>query len=752
MKNAMRPPNAMRFLLTPILAVLIIPLPTIGSARAACIDYSLHPHWISKVATSSGAWGVAVRGDYAYLTTNTAFEVIDVSNPNRPAIVGTVRLPASGGDIVIRGIYAYVADFTNGLLVIDVRDPQNPTIAGGISTYGYAIGLFTVGEYLYVSTAAGSAHDSRLQIFSVASDPTTPALIGMTAIPDWGWDVVVDGTTAYVAASSAGLAIVDVSDPEDPGILGVANTPGYAQGVAYSEGRVTMADGDWMEVVDVQNPEHARILGRLGMPSLAYSVVVRDNFACFADYEAGLQIVSISDPANPLIINEVRLQAMAYGLTMKGDLVYVADWNSLHIASIGVDQTRPSVAVMDTPGQGFEIAVKGAYAYIADYDSGVQVAQILGISSRDSTPHLVGSLDTPGLAMGIALNGNKAYVADGGAGLAFVSISNPRAPVLTGEVNTPGNAIDVAVADESNPVAYAYVADGVAGLQVIRVAGGAPAIVGSVHTSSGGVAHNLAVRGRYVYVADDLEGLVIVDVLDPAHPTIVSRVAIDGAGGVALSGTHVIVSGSTQLAIVDVADPLNPTIIGSLTPQWDVWPEVTVYGNVAYLTTYTRGVHIVDISDPAAPFVCGEFHTPGSAIQVTVVNCIAYTAQQEYGVAITPAQQQDAVWDRDPAVSEPGRAPIVMLQPSPNPTRGWTTIRFATSLAHPIDLQVLDAAGRSVRHLLKDADGDGLQTASWDGRDDGGHPVASGIYFIRLRKDGGTTTNRLVLLRSSPAQ
>jgi flagellar hook assembly protein FlgD len=60
---------------------------------------------------------------------------------------------------------------------------------------------------------------------------------------------------------------------------------------------------------------------------------------------------------------------------------------------------------------------------------------------------------------------------------------------------------------------------------------------------------------------------------------------------------------------------------------------------------------------------------------------------------------------------------------------------------------VFDAAGRLVRTLVDTSEGAGAHDVTFDGRDDNGRPVASGVYFYRL--DAGTTTQtrKMVLLK-----
>jgi FlgD Ig-like domain len=84
---------------------------------------------------------------------------------------------------------------------------------------------------------------------------------------------------------------------------------------------------------------------------------------------------------------------------------------------------------------------------------------------------------------------------------------------------------------------------------------------------------------------------------------------------------------------------------------------------------------------------------------------------------------------------------------APNPASG--TVRIAFELAHPgaVRLEVLDLAGRRVRVLENRALDPGPHEVHWRGDDDGGRPLARGVYFVRLRAPGSDLSQRMVLLR-----
>ncbi|MCX5800846.1 MAG: endonuclease [Candidatus Eisenbacteria bacterium] len=83
----------------------------------------------------------------------------------------------------------------------------------------------------------------------------------------------------------------------------------------------------------------------------------------------------------------------------------------------------------------------------------------------------------------------------------------------------------------------------------------------------------------------------------------------------------------------------------------------------------------------------------------------------------------------------------------PNPFNPVTVIRFAIASPGWVELRVYDVAGRPVRTLAEGVRAVGRYDVTWDGRDDIGVPVASGVYMCELRAPGRVETKKMVLLK-----
>ncbi|MFH1501935.1 MAG: C25 family cysteine peptidase [Candidatus Eisenbacteria bacterium] len=98
-------------------------------------------------------------------------------------------------------------------------------------------------------------------------------------------------------------------------------------------------------------------------------------------------------------------------------------------------------------------------------------------------------------------------------------------------------------------------------------------------------------------------------------------------------------------------------------------------------------------------------------------------------------------------------AGVELHQNSPNPFNPVTTIAFVVPAADadgdgsPVSLVVYDVAGRAVRTLIDATLTGGRYGAVWDGKDESGRDVSSGVYFYRIDAGEASDSKKMVLLK-----
>ncbi|MBU2693350.1 MAG: hypothetical protein KJ970_20720 [Candidatus Eisenbacteria bacterium] len=87
-----------------------------------------------------------------------------------------------------------------------------------------------------------------------------------------------------------------------------------------------------------------------------------------------------------------------------------------------------------------------------------------------------------------------------------------------------------------------------------------------------------------------------------------------------------------------------------------------------------------------------------------------------------------------------------LYQNRPNPFNPRTVISFSVARRSRVELAIYDVRGRLVRRLLDKTMDAGLQTAVWDGMDDRGNRVGSGVYWSQLKIGGYQSNKKMILI------
>ncbi len=110
------------------------------------------------------------------------------------------------------------------------------------------------------------------------------------------------------------------------------------------------------------------------------------------------------------------------------------------------------------------------------------------------------------------------------------------------------------------------------------------------------------------------------------------------------------------------------------------------------------------------------------------------------------------VFSQATAVSEPwssASAPVAfrLLQNYPNPFNPSTTIVYETAGTADVQVRIFDTRGALIKDLLHEGQQAGLHQVVWDGMDNGGSHVASGVYISVVRCAGQVLSRKMILMK-----
>ncbi|NNE06925.1 MAG: choice-of-anchor B family protein [Gemmatimonadetes bacterium] len=373
------------------------------------------------------------------------------------------------------------------------------------------------------------------------------------------------------------------------------------------------------------------------------------------------------------------------------------------------------------------------YAYVVSENTGTnQGIQILDLSTLPDSVRVVGSYttasDTRSHNLSIDTATGYMYVCKQNySGFRVISLANPESPVDVGFAATP----DI---------------------------------------------HDVYARNDTVYVSEGWNGTFsLFNAANKASPTLITRLTVPSAGyahnaWASVDGQHMLTTEETSSKTVkvwNIADPLSITQVGSWLGGSNLAHNVQVEGDFAFVSHYSYGVSVLDISTPSTPVEVAHYDTYPASDATAFWGCwgvyphtttgYVYTSDIEGKLTVLRFDNVTGVAGAaDAGGADDSGSDVVpevahALTNAPNPFNPRTVISFALREPAPVDLTIFDSAGRVVRSLVQGEFADaGTNAREWNGNDDAGRPVASGKYYYRLAAAGDrpfTITRPMVLIR-----
>ncbi|MDH3975172.1 MAG: hypothetical protein OEV42_12900 [Deltaproteobacteria bacterium] len=299
-----------------------------------------------------------------------------------PTSLGSVDTPGSTEKVHVSGNYAYVADGTAGIQIIDISDPANPELKGSYDT-GDASSIYVSGNYAYV----GDWNDTLLHIIDI-SDPEIPVRVSSTFTYGNVRDIVVIGNYAYLAADA--LITFDVNNPGFPSIADMDDTI-WAEGIHASGNYLYIADYYGLQIYSLSNPRNPSFKGKYDIEGeWPLAVHVSGNYAYVTNDDTGLHIINVSDPVNPEFAGYYNMPSPAWDVFVSDNYAYVAQGSSeIQVFDVNNPASLRLTGSYDTPGFAGAINVSGNYMYVADGHMGLQIIRpngpVTNVNVLDST-------------------------------------------------------------------------------------------------------------------------------------------------------------------------------------------------------------------------------------------------------------------------------------------------------------------------------------------------------------------------------
>ena len=183
---------------------------------------------------------------------------------------------------------------------------------------------------------------------------------------------------------------------------------------------------------------------------------------------------------------------------------------------------------------------------------------------------------------------------------------------------------------------YAYVASRQSGLRILDISDLSNIVETGFFFGEGEI-DDVIIDGDYAYLRDDdgNQGYFrIVDVSDPENPFETANIFIDVWNkDIKKQGNYVYFATDEGLHIFDVTDPYNPVQCGMFDTQFGLY-SVAASGDIACVGASSVGFQVVNISNPASPYLMGTSTEISSPFGIDIVDNYAYCVHQGWDLWI----------------------------------------------------------------------------------------------------------------------
>jgi hypothetical protein len=393
---------------------------------------------------------------------------VSIKNPRnlRQLGVWTDGIPVEVQGLWVSGHFAYLGCGRDGIFCpINISNPSSPTGPPyRVTTRGIASDIVVAQDTAYVADGYGGHLTVDIR------DGVEPAILDSIRMGDVCYDAILSGGNVYVGAGKVGVKIFDtaVLNPNSPlkriPQAGQFDTQGEARGIKKIGSLMYVADGSaGLAILNVSNPvQPVRIGGYSAGGDTTYQVDVSGSYAVLASGGDGLRIVDISGSIFEAAASPVATHGRATDVQIVGTRAYVANSTGVHVYSLS--DLPASVSLVDSmiPPAGLHLdlralEVSGDTVFAANGKYGI----LLWKTSND----LVFSQDIGGVCTDLSVREKTLYASDAVNGLRIFDASSAGELHEVGYYRHRGNALGIGLSPTDGK---AVLADGVSGLMTFQ--------------------------------------------------------------------------------------------------------------------------------------------------------------------------------------------------------------------------------------------------------------------------------------------
>ena len=654
---------------------------------------------ISEMQTPGSAGSLAIDGENVFVADgNSGVHLIDVSKPELPRILKTIKGFQDASYIYIANGNMYALDTIRGLSVYRLQDIYNLENPNPKRTYiptGVPLSVSTKGEDVYLS-------DNAVGVYILTPDPLGGFNVkGTYPLAVLDFDFADDN----IQLISNNLHIINVDVPAEPKPITVLNTPGLASSIQRMQNFLYLTDiHAGLHIVNMSNPFKPELVASHPTYGSANSLALwktetSEEYAYIADGLGGIQTFEITNPYSPKWLTQYDAGGTAYDLDVDNNESRIAVAHGKGGLKV-IELSDPYTGSIIQDVRSIEeelgtlcVTIKEDLAFIG-LEDGMEIIDIISGDTlvKINTQHPVSAID---------LIENYAYLCAGS--LVVVDISSIELSRIVSNRNLNGSVYKI-----DHNTTHAYIAALEGGIHILDISN--PSLPRPIlHFQTEGAATNVSISDNFIYILDTHIGVIKLDNSEQNNLKIVSTYE------------------DTTIPIVAKAneDFLYLLDVESL--------------QVIHTETMLREMRYTQLHAPSDMLVTDNAVYIADLYQLNTYQIDASLSN----LGVEDHSGEDGF--PQPDLSQDSINQLFQNYPNPFNPETWIPITLATDT--DFSLSIHNEKGHLVALQQYGTHSQGRHILHWDGRNTSNEKVASGMYFYTITAGGFKATRKMVIRR-----
>ena len=572
-----------------------------GDKKPSVISSNLRT---SQFVTVGTARDIAVDNNHAFLVTSQGLATYDLSNPATPVKISQNTPSGDFRSIKLVNAHAYIAAGNAGLQVLDVTDPNAQQIYPSFALDTSAVDLDVSNGIAYVCTQSGSNQNGntiagKIHLIDI-SDTNNLNLIDSITSSNSCDRVYVNGNYLFLLESGSGVRIYELGTAS-PQLVSTINISGFLYGLLYHNNRLYVAGSSrGILVYDLSNPNIPSFSYEIPGSAFARDVLVFNNELLGIFQDEGVIRYDLSNPDQPSRIAQVpstnhntsRARVFFNNLyTMSSNKIATRfDLSNLSNATNSVIMPFTMINSDISTTYVYDAVMNGNTAYAITSDGTLRIYDI----SNPLSPTELSALGTSSTSSGplkLTVHGNLVLHTIPFGNVAVIDVSNPLAPVQLSVLQIP-NSVNANKPYVSGDLVYVYATvSGSTGnpyeLHVFDISTpSAPVWKNAVsYSHSYGF---MTGQGNHLYASVvGLGRLKAIDISSPTIPVDAQSIQWDGSKSLVIHNNYIY--GDSLLNGLFVSSLSNPGF-----PSIASASKIHTYANYTTLDSMNNEIHLID--------------------------------------------------------------------------------------------------------------------------------------------------------------